>query len=254
MTDRQPPARAPRSGGRTPQAAGVARPPRGRAEATAKAAKPKGAAPKAARGPRTPAKNVAATGTAYPSRRPRPTRPSAAAAPPVSAVYRRRRLVAVLGALVIVAGLAFALARLTAPAPAPSTTAIITPSVVAPPPTAAATSTLGTLPAVKSTSASAIDWRLIRSLTDLPAAVQCRDNVTPITIPASGTTPAAVACASKLADDETLYFWYAGTPDERYRAITAAMATMKYVHAGPNWVAGGMVTATMGRIGGDVYQ
>ncbi len=159
---------------------------------------------------------------------------------------------AVLGALVIVAGLAFALARLTAPAPA--TPVAVTSSAVAPPPTAAATSTLGTLPAVKSTSASAIDWRLIRSLADVPAAVQCRDNVTPITIPASGSTPEAVACASKLADDETLYFWYAGTPDERYRAITAAMATMKYVHAGPNWVAGGMVTATMGRIGGDVYQ
>lgn len=161
---------------------------------------------------------------------------------------------AVLGALLVVAGLAFALARLTAPAPATSTAVAVTPSALASAPTPQTTSTLGTLPAVKSTSASAIDWRLIRSLTDLPAAVQCRDNVAPITIPANGSTPAAIACASKLADDETLYFWYAGTPDERYRAITAAMAKMKYVHAGPNWVAGGMVTATMGRIGGDVYQ
>ncbi len=156
-----------------------------------------------------------------------------------------------IGALVLVATLAFTVARLTSPAPAAPAVA---PSVVALPPTTTATSTLGTLPPVTSTSASAIDWRLIRSAADLPSAVQCRDNVEPISIPATASAPAAIACASKLADDETLYFWYAGTPDERYRAITAAMAKLKHVHAGPNWVAGGMVTSTMGRIGGDVYQ
>ena len=160
-----------------------------------------------------------------------------------------------LGTLLLVAALAFTVARLTSPAPPPAAPAV-TPSVIALPPTAmaTATSTLGTLPPVTSTSTSAIDWRLIRSAADLPSAVQCRDNVEPISIPATASAPAAIACASKLADDETLYFWYAATPDERYRAITAAMAKLKHVHAGPNWVAGGMVTPTMGRIGGDVYQ
>lgn len=115
-------------------------------------------------------------------------------------------------------------------------------------------STLGTMPKILSTSPSAVDWRTIRSVTDLPDAFACKARVEPIAIKASATNPAGIVCPSGLAGDEALYLYYAPTADDRYLAITHAMKTAKYVHAGPNWVAAGTLSATMGTIGGDVHK
>ena len=114
--------------------------------------------------------------------------------------------------------------------------------------------TLGTMPKILSTSASAVDWRLLRSVSDLAKVFACKPKVDPIPLPATATRPAGIVCASGLAGDEALYLYYAPTSDDRYRAITHAMATAKYVHAGPNWVAAVALSPTMGTIGGDVHK
>ncbi|MEI2826546.1 MAG: hypothetical protein V9F04_09130 [Dermatophilaceae bacterium] len=110
------------------------------------------------------------------------------------------------------------------------------------------------MPKVLSTSASAVDWRAIRSVTDLAAAFACKAKVEPVALKATGSNPAGLVCPSGLAGDEALYLYYAPTPDDRYLALTHAMKTAKYVRAGPNWVAAGMLSATMGTIGGDVHK
>lgn len=126
------------------------------------------------------------------------------------------------------------------------------------------------MPVPTSTGNSPVDADRIRSLADLPAAFQCPSAVTPITIPATTTpvttptgtattaagkgTPAAVVCASRLARDEALYLWFCATPEDKLAALTAALATTKYVHAGPNWVAGATINADMGTVGGEVYR
>ncbi len=141
-------------------------------------------------------------------------------------------------------------------------------------------------PASSSTTASPttsggspVDGTRIASLGDLAAAFGCPSTVTPITIPAtttpaplpppvtSGTatvqpsptgtatvSPAVVVCASSYAGGEALYLWYAPTPEARQVAISAALARAKYVHAGPDWVAGGDVDPKMGSVGGEVYR
>jgi len=60
--------------------------------------------------------------------------------------------------------------------------------------------------------------------------------------------------ASRLARDEALYLWFCATPEDKLAALTAALATTKYVHAGPNWVAGATINADMGTVGGEVYR
>jgi hypothetical protein len=116
------------------------------------------------------------------------------------------------------------------------------------------TSTLGAMPPVLSSSRSEVDSGAVSSLGDLPAAFGCPANVRPIDVPATPTSPAAVVCTSKLAGDEALFLWYVATPDERYLALQTALEKAKYVRGGPNWVAGGMVSAEMGDVGGDVYK
>lgn len=126
---------------------------------------------------------------------------------------------------------------------------------------------------------SAVDGTRIASLGDLAAAFGCPTSVTPITIPpttsaaplpppvtsgtatvqpsATGTptvSPAVVVCASSYAGGEALYLWYAPTPADRDVAVQAALARAKYVHAGPNWVAGGDIDPRMGSVGGEVYR
>lgn len=146
----------------------------------------------------------------------------------------------------------------TTPAPAPSSTAAASPTT---------------------SGGSPVDGTRIASLGDLAAAFGCPSTVTPITIPAtttpaplpppvtSGTatvqpsptgtatvSPAVVVCASSYAGGEALYLWYAPTPQARQVALAAALARTKYVHAGPNWVAGGDVDPKMGSVGGEVYR
>jgi hypothetical protein len=102
----------------------------------------------------------------------------------------------------------------------------------------------------------------LRSSNDLPWVSQCPTAVTPIrtpaATPATGATappaPEAVVCASALADKEAVYLWYTPTPEAKLGALTMALATTKYVHGGPNWVAAGMLNPTMGTIGGEVYR
>ncbi len=118
------------------------------------------------------------------------------------------------------------------------------------------------MPVPASTGDSSIDATRIHSLADLPAAFQCPNAVTPITIPGTtptGTstaraTPGTIVCASHLARDEALYLWYYATPEDKLTALNAALAMTRYVHAGPNWVAGGTINADMGAVGGEVYR
>ena len=116
------------------------------------------------------------------------------------------------------------------------------------------TSTLGAMPPVLSSGPTKVDAGSIGSLADVPKAFQCPSNVTPIDLPATPTAPAGVVCPSKLAGDEALFLWYVGNPDERYLALQTALAKARYVHGGSNWVAGGMLSASMGEVGGDVYK
>ena len=89
----------------------------------------------------------------------------------------------------------------------------------------------------------------------------CPTAVTSIPIPAVTPAPARrphrrrrLVCASALADKEAVYLWYTPTPEAKLGALTMALATTKYVHGGPNWVAAGMLNPTMGTIGGEVYR
>lgn len=116
------------------------------------------------------------------------------------------------------------------------------------------TSTLGPMPPVLSSSRSGVDSGSVSSLGDLPAAFGCPAAVRPIDLPATPSSPAGIVCTSKLAGDEALFLWYVGNPDERYLALTTALEKAKYVRGGPNWVAGGTVSAEMGDVGGDVYK
>lgn len=120
-------------------------------------------------------------------------------------------------------------------------------------PTAATASTLGTLPPVLSRTPSPIDSAVITSLADVPAAFGCPKTPTPIVIPATRDSPAAVVCRGTYVN-EALFLWYAADADARYLAIKAAMAKARYVHAGRSWVAGGMVDKTMGTVGGEVFK
>lgn len=63
-----------------------------------------------------------------------------------------------------------------------------------------------------------------------------------------------MVCPSPLAGGEALYLWYAATPELKLSALTAALKQTKYVHGGPNWVAGGTVNPAMGTVGGEVYR
>jgi hypothetical protein len=119
--------------------------------------------------------------------------------------------------------------------------------------TATTTSSLGQLPPVLSASASPVDAAVITSLADLPAAFGCPKVPEPIVVPASGATPAALVCRSALAE-EALFLWFVQDPDARFLAVKAAMRTARYVHAGQHWVAGGMVNASMGTVGGEVFK
>lgn len=118
------------------------------------------------------------------------------------------------------------------------------------------------MPVPLSVGPSPVDSAALRSVDDLASVFQCPAAVTPIRIPAASastgsTTPAApeaVVCASALADKEAVYLWYTPTPEAKLGALTAALATVKYVRGGPNWVAGGMLNPTMGTLGGEVYR
>jgi len=196
------------------------------------------------------------------------------------------RAVRVGAAVLVVAGVLAGCANRD-PVPAPGTSPAATPT----PGPSAATQSSGAdtpsapppagMPVPTSTGNSPVDADRIRSLADLPAAFQCPSAVTPITIPATTTpvttptgtattapttptgtattaagkgTSAAVVCASRLARDEALYLWFCATPEDKLAALTAALATTKYVHAGPNWVAGATINADMGTVGGEVYR
>jgi len=110
------------------------------------------------------------------------------------------------------------------------------------------------MPPVLSSGPSKVDAASVGSAADLPHAFQCPTNVAPIQLPASPTAPAGVVCASNLAGGEALFLWYVGNPDERYLALQTALAKARYVHGGSTWVAGGMLNASMGDVGGDVYK
>ena len=110
------------------------------------------------------------------------------------------------------------------------------------------------MPPVLSSGPSKVDSASVGSPADLPGAFQCPSTVAPIQLPATPTSPAGVVCPSKLADDEALFLWYVGTPDERYLALQTALAKARFVHGGSTWVAGGMLSSSMGDVGGDVYK
>ena len=63
-----------------------------------------------------------------------------------------------------------------------------------------------------------------------------------------------MVCPSPLTGNEALYLWYTPTPELKLAALTAALSQARYVHAGPNWVAGGTVNPAMGTVGGEVYR
>jgi hypothetical protein len=118
------------------------------------------------------------------------------------------------------------------------------------------------MPVPMSAGPSPVDPATLRSVDDLGSVFQCPAAVTPIRIPAApvatGATvpaaPEAVVCASALADNEAVYLWFTPTPEAKLGALTVALATTKYVHGGPNWVAAGIVNPTLGTIGGEVYR
>jgi hypothetical protein len=148
----------------------------------------------------------------------------------------------------------------------PATTAV--PAVPSPSrttakgPTTSTTTALPGMPVPLSVGASPVDPATQRSDNDLPSVFQCPTAVTPIRITptpaATGATappaPEAVVCASALAGKEAVYLWFTPTPEDKLGALTQALATAKYVHGGPNWVAAGVLNPTMGTIGGEVYR
>lgn len=148
------------------------------------------------------------------------------------------------------------------PAPAPSRSSAVATSVAT---TASASPTSTGLPGMPvplSVGSSPVDSNRLRSADDLPSVFQCPSAVAPIRIPAAPAAtaatvppaPDAIVCASALADNEAVYLWYTPTPDAKLGALTEALARTRYVHAGPNWVAGGLVNPTMGTVGGEVYR
>jgi hypothetical protein len=168
-------------------------------------------------------------------------------------------------------GLAACADRDPAPTAPPVTPAATSTAVTAPPspsttakgkPTASATTALPGMPVPLSVGPSPVDPATLRSTNDLPSVFQCPAAVTPIRIPptvaASGATapaaPEAVVCASALADKEAVYLWFTPTAEAKLGALTQALATTKYVHGGPNWVAAGVLNPTLGTIGGEVYR
>ena len=150
----------------------------------------------------------------------------------------------------------------TTPPASSASTAVPSPSTTKGKPATSTTTALPGMPVPLSIGPSPVDPATLRSVNDLPSVFQCPTAVTPIRIPASspatGATappaPEAVVCASALADKEAVYLWYTPTPEAKLGALTVALATTKYVHGGPNWVAAGMLNPTMGTIGGEVYR
>jgi len=150
----------------------------------------------------------------------------------------------------------------TTPPALTAATAVPSPSTTKGKPATSTTTALPGMPVPLSIGPSPVDPATLRSVNDLPSVFQCPTAVTPIRIPASspatGATappaPEAVVCASALADKEAVYLWYTPTPEAKLGALTVALATTKYVHGGPNWVAAGMLNPTMGTIGGEVYR
>ena len=178
--------------------------------------------------------------------------------------FGRRAARVAAGALVCAGGLSACADREPEPTPTPAATSS---SAIAPSPatsgTRSPTSTgLPGMPVPVSVGTSPVDSNRLRSVDDLPSAFECPSAVAPIRIPATpaatGATvppaPDAVVCASGLADNEAVYLWYAPTPEAKLGALTEALAKTKYVHAGPNWVAGALLNPTMGTIGGEVYR
>jgi hypothetical protein len=154
------------------------------------------------------------------------------------------------------------------PAPASTTPPATRSAAAAPSPTTtrgtspAATTALPGMPVPTSVGPSPVDAAKLRSLDDLPSVFQCPAAVTPIRIPAAPaataatapSAPEAVVCASALADNEAVYLWFTPSPEAKLGALTVALATTRYVHGGPNWVAAGIVNPTLGTIGGEVYR
>jgi hypothetical protein len=147
-------------------------------------------------------------------------------------------------------------------APRPTATTTTTATSTRGKPSTSTTTALPGMPVPLSTGPSPVDSAQLRSVDDLPTVFQCPTAVTPIRIPAAtpapGATappaPEAVVCASALADKEAVYLWFTPTPEAKLGALTEALARTKYVHGGPNWVAGGLINPTMGTVGGEVYR
>ena len=147
-------------------------------------------------------------------------------------------------------------------APRPTATTTTTATSTKGKPSTSTTTALPGMPVPLSTGPSPVDSAQLRSVDDLPTVFQCPTAVTPIRIPAAtpapGATappaPEAVICASALADKEAVYLWFTPTPEAKLGALTEALARTKYVHGGPNWVAGGLINPTMGTVGGEVYR
>ena len=168
------------------------------------------------------------------------------------------------GVLLCASGLSGCADREPEPTPAPATTGS-SPVAASPATTATASPTstgLAGMPVPISVGTSPVDSNRLRSVDDLPSVFQCPSAVAPIRIPATAAAtaatvppaPDAVVCASALADNEAVYLWYTPTPEAKLGALTEALAKTKYVHAGPNWVAGGLLNPTMGTISGEVYR
>jgi len=150
------------------------------------------------------------------------------------------------------------------PTPAPSSATSAASSAPAPAststPATSATTALPGMPTPVSVGESPVDASRLRSIDDLAAVFGCPSAVPPIRSTAtpaptgSPAAPDAIVCASALADKEALFLWYAPTPEAKLSALTAALDRARYVHAGPNWVAAGMINAQMGTVGGEVYR
>ncbi len=155
------------------------------------------------------------------------------------------------------------------PEPAATTPPTTTSAAAAPTPTttkgkpgASTTTALPGMPVPSSAGPSPVDSAKLRSVDDLPSVFQCPATVSPIRVPAAPAAtgaivppaPEAVVCASALADNEAVYLWFTPTAEAKLGALTQALATTKYVHGGPNWVAAGMLNPTLGTIGGEVYR
>ena len=118
------------------------------------------------------------------------------------------------------------------------------------------------MPVPTSVGASPVDSAKLRSVDDLPSVFQCPAAVTPIRIPPRRPRPAppvppapeALVCASALADARRSISGSRRHPRPSSARSPCALATTKFVHGGPNWVAAGIVNPTLGTIGGEVYR